>query len=127
MPNKQANSVKKQTGMTMIGAVIVIAAVIFLAIIAMKMMPSYIEFMAVKKVIHAMSTESLSSMNKKEISRAFDRRASIDDIKSVKGTDLIIEKGSSGETVVSVQYQVITPVMGNVSTLIDFSASSDDK
>lgn len=127
MPNKQVNPVKKQTGMTMIGAVIVIAAVIFLAVIAMKMLPSYIEFMAVKKVMHAMGTESLSSMSKKEISQAFNRRASIDDIKSVKGEDLIIEKGGSGGTVVSVQYQVITPVMGNVSTLINFATSSDAK
>ena len=127
MQNHQPYSFKKQRGVTLIGAAIMIAVILFIAVIAMKMFPAYTEFMAVKKVIHAMGTESLSTMSKKEISQMFDKRASIDDIKSVTGADLIIEKNSTGETVVSVQYQVKTPVMGNVSTLIDFSTSSDAK
>ena len=41
--------------------------------------------------------------------------------------DLSIDKNSSGETVVSVQYQVTKPLAGNISVLLDFSASSDGK
>lgn len=124
--NKQHNS-KRQNGMTFIGVVIVIALSLFIAIVAMKMMPAYIEFMAVKKVIHAMGQEQLGTMSRKEIVESFNRRKSIDDITSITVDDLQIEKDESGNTVISVEYQVLKPIMGNVSTVIDFKASSDAK
>jgi Tfp pilus assembly protein PilE len=125
--NKQQSNTKNQKGMTFIGVVIMVALVLFVAIIAMRMMPSYIEFMAVKKVLHAMGEEQLSTMSKKEIIESFSRRKSIDDIHSVTLDDLVIEKSASGSTVVSVDYQVVKPIMGNVSVVIDFKASSDSK
>lgn len=109
------------------GIAIISGILIFAAIIVMKMAPAYIEFMSVKKVLHAMNQDSLSSMSKKEIKDSYVRRASIDDITSVTPDDLVIEKDESGSTVVSVQYRVIKPLMGNVSVILDFSASSNSK
>lgn len=120
-------SPKKQRGATMLGMLIVGAMVVFVALIVMKMVPAYTEFMSVKKVLRAMEQESLSSMSTKEIKDSFDKRASIDYISSVKGSDLNIEKGEGGETVVTVDYQITKPIVGNVSVLIDFSARSDGK
>ena len=74
-----------------------------------------------------MNKESLSSMSKKEIMDAFNRRASTSYITVVTGNDLSIDKAGSGETVVSVKYQVTKPLVGNVSMLLDFSASSSGK
>ncbi|HSH54656.1 MAG TPA: DUF4845 domain-containing protein [Methylotenera sp.] len=125
--NKQKSNAKNQKGMTFLGVAIVLGLVLFIAIVAMKMMPAYIEFMAVKKVIHAMGQEQLSTMSKREITESFKRRKSIDDIRSVTVDDLVIGKDEEGNAVVSVEYQVLKPVMGNVSVLIDFKASSDDK
>jgi hypothetical protein len=39
----------------------------------------------------------------------------------------VIEKDDSGSTVVSVQYRVIKPLVGNVSVILDFAASSSAK
>jgi hypothetical protein len=36
-------------------------------------------------------------------------------------------KNGAGETTVSVQYQVITPLFGNISVMMDFNASADSK
>lgn len=121
------NGSKKQGGATMLGMLIVGALVVFVALIVMKMVPAYTEFMSVKKVLRAMQQDSLNSMSNKEIKDSFDKRASIDYIDSVKGSDLIIEKGEGGETVVTVDYQITKPIIGNVSVLIDFSARSDGK
>lgn len=121
---KQQSNIKNQRGMTFIGVSVVLGLVLLIAIVAMKMMPAYIEFMAVKKVINAMGQEQLSAMSKQEIVKSFHRRKSIDDIKSVTAGDLLVEKDEAGNTVVSVEYQVIQPIMGNVSALIDFKASS---
>lgn len=121
------NSARKQGGATLIGMAFIAAALIFVAIIVMKMMPSYIEYFSVKKVLQTMGQESLSSMSKKEIISSFDKRSNIAYVEVVKGSDLIIEKNDVGATVVSVQYQVIKPIVANVSVLMDFEASSDAK
>ncbi len=118
------SSFKKQGGATLLGMLIVGMMVVFVALVVMKMTPAYIEFMSVKKVLAAMNQESLSNMSNQEIKSAFDRRASIAYVEVVKGSDLNIEKGANGDTVLTVDYQVVKPIMGNVSVLIDFSARS---
>ena len=61
-------TLKKQQGATFLGMAIVAAGIIFVAIIAMKMAPAYIEFMSVKKVLKAMANDpQLNSMSTKEI------------------------------------------------------------
>lgn len=122
--NKQ-KSVKSQQGITFLGMAIVIGILIFGAIIAMKMAPAYIEYMSVKKVLHAMKQDPLNTMSKKDIKASYTRRASIDDIHSITADDLDIEKDESGNTMISVKYQVVKPLMGNVSVIIDFATSSN--
>lgn len=124
--NQQARP-KKQAGATLIGMMFVGGAIVFIALIAMKVFPAYQEYYSVKTVIRALNKEPLSTMSKKEIQNSFNRRADTGYVTVVHGNDLTIDKNSSGETVVSVQYQVIKPLFGNVSVLIDFSTPSDGK
>jgi hypothetical protein len=120
-------NLKKQQGATFLGMAIVAAGLIFVAIIGMKLAPAYIEFISVKKVLKAMGNDaSLNSMSTKEVRHSFDKRKSIDNISSVTGDDLVIKK-DNGSTVVSADYQVQKPLMGNVTALLDFHASSDGK
>ena len=116
----------KQRGMTFIGVVLLVAAIVFVAVIAMKLTPAYLEFMSVKKTMTKISKEpNFPTMNNKEIQASFDRSAVIDDIRSVTGKDLEIGKSTSGSPVVTADYQVLVPLMGNVSALLDFKASTD--
>ena len=39
----------KQTGMTFLGMVLMIAGIVFIAIIVMKLVPAYIEYFSVKR------------------------------------------------------------------------------
>jgi hypothetical protein len=121
-------NLKKQRGATFLGMVIVAGAIIFLAMIAMKMAPAYIEFMSVKKVLKAMGNDpALNSMSTKEVRQSFEKRQSIDDIKSVTKDDIVVNKNESGTNVVTADYQVKTPLFANVTVLLDFHASSDGK
>jgi hypothetical protein len=120
--NKQ--KVKKQEGMTFIGLVLVIAALIFLAIIGMKVVPAYIEFFGVKKIINNIGRDpKFNEMSKQDIMTAFDKGADIGYVKVIKGSDLVITKGDSGN-VVSATYQVVTPIAANASVLLDFNTST---
>ena len=109
----------KQTGMTFIGLVLVIAAVVCIAVVGMKVAPAYGEFMNVKKAIKKAAGEA---DNKKDIAASFDRTAQIDNIESVKGADLVVNNG-----VATIEYQKVIPIVANASILLDFSFSSAKK
>jgi Domain of unknown function (DUF4845) len=115
---------KKQQGMGFLGSLIIVVALILIVITGLRVAPAYIEFFAVKNILRTMATGSeVQGGNAKEIRSAFDKRASIDQIASVKGEDLDINK-SGNSTVVSANYTVKTPLFGNVSVVIDFSVST---
>ncbi len=124
---KHQKNLKKQSGATLVGMLFVGAMLFFVAVIAMKLFPAYQEYFSVKTVIRAMNKESLSSMSKKEIQDSFNRRADTSYVTVIHGSDLIIDKNSAGETTVAAQYQVITPLFGNISVMMDFNASADGK
>lgn len=117
--------IKQQAGMTLIGSLLVAAALVLVAIVAMKIVPAYIEYFSVKTVLHGLAKEPISTMSKQEIMSAFDKRTDTAYIDVVSSKDLIIEKNSTGETILAVEYEVRRPIMGNVSVLIDFTATTD--
>ena len=114
----------KQKGITVVGMLLVAGLVFFVLLIAMKIVPSYIEYWSVKKVLNAMSSDAaLQNMSSKEARASFDRRAQIDNITAVKGEELEISK-EGGEMVVTANYSVKTPLFGNLSACMDFNAST---
>ena len=115
------NQLGVSLGGLMIGAVIVIAV----AMVGMKLTPSYIEFFAVKKAINALADEARGGASVVEIRKNFDKRASIDAIESVKGADLEVTKDSTG-VVLSVAYRKEVPLVANVGIYIDFKAISKE-
>lgn len=117
----------KQKGMTFLGFVIVtvIALTPFLA--AIKIAPNYIEFFSVKKVLVSTSKKpSFNSMTKAEIVQSFDKSAGTNYITVVNGRDLIFTTGANGSKVIGIQYEVVEPLIFNLSALMDFEASSGE-
>ena len=113
---------RRQQGIGALAIFFILFLILMIALLAMKVTPAYLEFFAVKGAITAMSDE-VETGNPREIRKAFDRRAMIDDIRSIAGRDLEIGK-ESGITVVTASYQVSVPLFANISLLIDFSAST---
>ena len=108
----------KQAGMTFIGLVLVVAAVISILAVGMKIMPAYLEFMNVKNAIKK-AANSADTTSKKDVATAFDKSAAVDNITVIKGADLVVNGG-----VISTEYQVLIPIVANASVLLDFSATS---
>lgn len=114
----------KQKGITLVGMLLVAGGIFFVALIAMKIIPAYIEFFSVKKVLSTMANDpELPNMSVREVRASFDRRASIDNITAVKGADLEVSKGD-GETTVTAEYSVKTPLFGNLSAWMDFTGTT---
>ena len=115
----------QQRGLTMIGFLFVAFVLVMVAMLGMKLIPAYIEFYSVKKILATMGQESdLKSKSNKEIREGFSNRANVGYVTVVKPEDLSIDR-HGGVPVISVEYEFRTKVVGNISLVVDFSASSD--
>lgn len=115
----------RQRGLTMFGFLFVAAMLVFVAMLAMKLVPAYIEFFSVKQVLATMGNEQdVRSKNNAQIRSDFSTRASTAYVTVVKPEDLSIDR-QGGVPVISVDYEYRTKLIGNVSLVVDFSASSD--
>ena len=113
---------KKQLGVTLSGLIMGAVILIAVALVGMKLAPSYIEFFAIKKAVNAIATEGNSVA---EMRKSFDNRATIDDISTVKGSDLEISK-EGGQVVIRAAYRKEVPLVGNVGIYINFNAVSKE-
>lgn len=118
-------SVRPQRGLSMIGFLLVAALVVMAAMVAMKLVPAYVEFFSVKKILVSMGQEAdFRGKSNADIRSDFSRKVAAGYVNVVKAEDLMIDR-SSGIPVVSVEYEFRTKLVGNVSLVVDFSASSD--
>jgi len=121
------NLLAKQKGMTFVGFVIATGIALVLLLVAIKIMPSYIEFFSVKKVLVSASKKpNFNSMTKAEIVQSFDKSADTNYITVVNGRDLIFTTGANGSKIIGIQYVVVKPLVFNLSALMDFEASSGE-
>jgi len=113
----------KQRGVSFL--VVFLAFVVFAlaAIGGMKIFPAYSEFVTIKKAIGAVALSEGRAGSIVEIRKAFDRRANIDNITTLAGTDLDISK-DGGDLVIAFAYSKKIPMFNNVSVVIDFAAST---
>jgi Tfp pilus assembly major pilin PilA len=115
---------RRQRGLSLIGLLLVSAVIIIFALIGFKLLPSYIEYYTIKRVVTDLANGvEVRGGTVREVQSAFDRRAQIDDIKSIRGTDLEITKQGDGFAI-TVMYRVEVPLFSNVNACIDFEASA---
>jgi hypothetical protein len=116
---------RNQLGISLGGLLVASFLLIVIAMLGIKLVPSYLEFMSIKKAVNAIAAEARGGSTVVEIRRAFDNRSMIDDIHSVKGSDLEISKDATGVTVAA-GYRKEVPLVSNLGVYIDFRAVSKD-
>jgi hypothetical protein len=115
----------QQRGLTMIGFLFVAVMLVLVAVLAMKLVPAYIEFYSIKEILATMGHETdIRAKSNRDIRNDFAARANTSYVTVVKPDDLSITH-DGGVPVVSVDYEYRTKLLGNVSLVVDFSASSD--
>jgi len=112
----------RQRGISVMGLIAALFIVIILAVFGMKLIPSFIEYRTARNGIEAISREKQGS-SVADIRKAFEARATIDDITSVKPQDLEITKEGS-EVVIAFGYRKEVPLFGGVGLYIDYSAKT---
>jgi hypothetical protein len=115
----------QQRGVTFVGMIFIAGLIVFGAIIGIKLVPAYIEYATVVNHLRelARSPEARSGTPRDLIS-AFNKRAQVDDIRSVTSEDLEVTK-EGDQVVLTAAYSTKIKLFGNLSACIDFVASSD--
>ena len=114
---------EKQRGITLMGLIVFCAVVGFFGLMAAKLLPSYLEYWSVRKMLKAMEDSGETRGSPVQIRKAYDIRNAIEDAKSVQSRDLQISN-QGGQTVVSADWSVKVPMVYNISACLDFSAST---
>lgn len=119
---RMQRSQHRSRGVTLGGLFVFLFVFISLALLAMRLIPAYIEYGTAKNAIKAIGRERQAT-TPGDVRRAFDARASIDDIKAVRAQDLEITKDGP-DMVIAFAYRKEVPLFANLGVYIDFAASS---
>ena len=109
-----------QRGVSIMGLLLVLVLAIFVALLAMKIIPSFLEFRSIKTAIEAIARQAQSPA---DVRRLFENRAAVDDIQSIKPTDLEITRDGS-QVVIAVAYRKEIKLFGPVGLVIDYAVNS---
>ena len=119
-------NLQQQRGIGFISLIFIFAVCAVVLLLGLKLVPVYLELFSVKKVMAAMAQgEEVKSGTVTDIRKSFDRRAVIDNIAALQGSDLEITK-DAGETVVTAAWQHRIVLFTGYTLLVDFSVSTKD-
>ena len=87
----------QQRGMTVIGMLLLLIVIAFAVLIAMKVVPMYIEYYTIKSTIESIRKEpQLPQMNTQDIHKAIQRRFDVGYVEKVNASDLKIKNAPDG-------------------------------
>ena len=88
---------ERQRGMTLIGMLLLLILIGFVAVIAMKVVPMYVQYYSIKSTIESVRKESVSSMTTVDIQNAIQKRFDTGYVENVKAKDLKIRNVPGGK------------------------------
>ena len=110
---------RHERGISLSGLIFMLAIVAMVAVVVMKIFPTYIEFRSIKDGIKT----AKAGTTVREMQIMFDKSAEINGIEAISGRDLIISK-DNGETEISFSYEKRIGLVGNVSLVIDYAGTT---
>ena len=116
---------RKQSGLTLIGFIIVLGVVGVFAYCGMKLFPMYSEFYSVKQALKGLSAEpGIANKDPAKVKDLLFRRLYVSYAENVKPNNVKITRDSQGY-VITVKYEVRRELIGNLDVVGKFEASED--
>ena len=114
----------RQRGMTVTSWIIVIALVLFFALLGIRMVPSYLEFYSISKILESVAQDrTLKDASNRKVREIFNRRININSIYDFDPKSLKFKHGKGdekGRVVMEVEYEVRKKMAGNVDVVMAF-------
>ena len=117
---------RSQKGVTLSGFIMWAIVVVIALLLGFRLGPPYMEYQGIQKLIKSLAEDPGMRVGdyRKAIAGNFGLRAGIDNITSLNPNDLVINKEGE-KVVITADYVVRVPIVGNINACIDFSASSE--
>jgi Tfp pilus assembly major pilin PilA len=114
----------KQSGITLIGFLIVLAIAGFFAFMAMKLVPAYVEYMGVKKAMTQIATGGIEGKSLDDIRRdlIFKMGFQYVDDATIKPKDITLSRENNA-AILNVSYDKQVPFLYNIDFLLHFDKS----
>jgi hypothetical protein len=112
-----------QRGATFLGWLGVLGLIAFFSLLALRLVPLYLENYKVKATLASLLQEPyISQKPLPEIQRLIDNRLYINEVRHVKAKDFKFDR-KGGRTKIGIDYEVKRPFIGNVGLFVNFSES----
>ena len=116
---------RTQSGITLIGFIVVLAVVGVFAYVGMKLFPMYSEFFAVKSALKGLANEpGIGSQDPAKIQQLFFRRLYISYAENVKEENVKMQRTDRGWKM-DVDYEVRKPMISNLDVVGKFHATQE--
>ena len=116
---------RKQSGLSLVGFLVVLAVVGFAAYVGMKLFPMYQEYYSVQSAMKGLANEpGVADMDPAKIQDLFFRRLYINYSENVKPQNVKFERTEGGWKM-RVNYEVRRPLVGNLDVVGKFDKTQD--
>jgi hypothetical protein len=111
---------RQQHGLTPLGTLTVVALIAFGVYLLLILVPVYLENFGVASSLKSLKQDTeIREKSPEQVYESLKRRFDINDVKNVKKENVKITK-ASGNTRVDVKYQVMVPLVSNISLALAF-------
>ncbi len=112
---------RSQKGMSILGWLMVLALVAFLASAAFKVLPHYFDYMSLEKIITAVETDSASQVSSVgEFYSHVEKGMSVNSIRDLKLKDALKVKLENNEFRAHLKYEKREPLIQNIDLVVRF-------
>ena len=116
---------RNQSGLTLIGFIIVLAVVGLFAYVAMKLFPMYSEFYSVKQALKGLAAEpGIATQDPAKVKDLLFRRLYVSYAENVKPANVTVKRDGQGY-ILTVKYEVRRELIGNLDVVGKFEAAED--
>lgn len=116
---------RNQTGLSLISFVIVMGVIGVFVYMAMKLIPMYSEYYAVRKALESMSQDSATAnSDPNQVKEAFFKRLDISYSENVKSENVKLVRKEAG-WLMTVDYEVRRPLISNLDIVGHFNAEKE--
>ncbi len=114
------NLMKKQQGLTLISIVFILVFICTVVLLVLKIAPIYMNHGKVVNALEALEAmPEIKSMSKRQIETSLSKRFNLNYVEDVTLDDVEIVKQPDYLSV-RISYEVVQPIIGNLSVLVDF-------
>ena len=111
--HRKVVSWSRQDGVSALGMVAGLAALVAVVVLMLRLGPHYIDFQTMRSVMEGLDGPQVHEMDKRAIFQTLEKRFKINNLRSFRVRDRVsIERDKTGTTVV-VKYEVREPLVGN--------------